>query len=267
MAVLSSGETTMFQDGPSLNVILRGLAGREAAKRRPARLIPLLGLRQLEKRFCRDTLWLPARIEEGEKRGKKRFCLPHLLGTHALPDNNSGLLPMVVRLCQGNHGRGISRLSVTETDGHTLLFSFTEGKDTLTFPAGRHSYLSGEITVRGELYRTAAAYAFGEDENRCPILKVALCFPELPSARRMVFRKTACGYTVTLSETPGFDFVQKLMNVSLAPADTRPIVEFIKEKLNFRFMMMKAEEQFTPTFPLLDEKTAEEPKKRGKKKK
>lgn len=267
VVVLTAGETTMFQDGKTLNILLRALVGQKEAPRRHAPLLPLLALRRLEKRFCRDSLWIPHKVDEEEKRGRLGFLLPHLLGEHTLPKNNGGILPLVTRLCQNNHGVGISRLTVTAKDKHSLTLSFTEGKDVLTFSAGHHRYEVGEISVKGELYRTAAAYAFAEDENRHPILKVVLHFPELASTRRLVFRRIKGEYTLTLSETPGFDFVQKLMGASLTPAPDRPIVEFLKDKLNFRYMMMKAEAHFTPTFSLSPAKDAATPPPRERKRK
>lgn len=267
VVVLTSGETTMFQDGKTLNILLRTLVGRDAVKPRPSSLFTLLALRRVEKHFCRDALWLPRRVDEEEKRGKRGFRLAALLGEHSLPHNNCGLLPLVTRLCQNNHGAGIKRLSVTAEEGHRLCFTFTEGEETLSFSAGHHRYEAGEITVKGEIYRTAAAYAFAEDENRLPILKIALHFPELASVRRLVIRRKGESYTVTLSEAPGFEFVQKLMSAGTGPSSDRPIVEFIKERLNFRFLMMKAEAHFSPTFPLVDEETAQKTKKRKNEKK
>ena len=78
----------------------------------------------------------------------------------------------------------------------------------------------------------------------------------------MVFRRKVEDYLLTLSEAPGFEFVEKLLAVG---ADNdRPIVEFIKEKLNFRFLMMKAEAQFSPTFTLSREER--KPKKTSRRK-
>ncbi len=267
VVVLTAGETTMFQDGKTLNVILCALVGKRVSPIRRAPLLPLLSLRRLEKRFCKDSLWIPHGVDEEEKRGRRGFVLPALLGEHTLPKNNGGILPLVTRLCQNNHGVGISRLTVTAEDKHRLTLSFTEGEDTIAFSAGHHRYETGEIAVKGELYRTAASYAFAEDEDRHPILKVVLHFPELASTRRLVFRKIKEDYTLTLSETPGFDFVQKLMGASLPPTPERPIVEFLKDKLNFRYMMMKAEAHFTPTYTLTRAETAALPSEEKKKKK
>lgn len=248
VVVLTSGETTLFQDGKTLNIFLRALVGKQAAAPRIGSPFTALAIRREEKRFCRDALWLPARVDEEEKRGRRGFLLPHLLGKHTLPKNNSGLLPLVYRLHQCNHGAGIQGLTVEQAEKDTLRFTFTEGEVSFSFLAGHHRYLQGIMRARGEVYRTAAAYAFAEDENRLPLLKVTLHFPELASVRRLIFRRKDGSYHLTLSEAPGFDFVEKLLAVGIS--NERPIVEFIKEKLNFRFLLMKAEAHFSPTFPL-----------------
>ena len=248
VVVLTSGETTMFQDGKTLNVFLRAFVGKAAEAPRLGSPFTALAVRREEKRFCEDALWLPAEVDEEEKRGRRGFLLPLLYGKRSLPPNNSGLLPLVYRLHQSNHGTGIESVTVTQVEKTTLRFTFSEGEATYSFLAGHHRYLSGVMRARGEAYRTAAAYAFAEDENRLPILKVTLHFPELASVRRLVFRRKDEDYFLTLTEAPGFDFVEKLLAVGMG--NDRPIVDFIKEKLNLSFLMAKAEEHFSPTFPL-----------------
>ena len=265
VVVLTAGETTMFQDGKTLNIFLRAFVGKTALAPRLGSPFVSLAIRREEKRFSKDALWLPARVDEEEKRGYRGFYLPRLFGKHTLPRNNSSLLPLVYRLHQSNHGAGIDSVTVEQPKKGVLRFTFSEGEVTYSFLAGHHRYLTGLMRARGEVYRTSAAFAFAEDENRLPLLKVTLCFPELASVRRLVFRLRDEDYLLTLTEAPGFAFVEKLLAAGVD--NDRPIVEFIKEKLNFRFLMMKAEAHFSPTFPLGDDETAQRAKKDKKRKK
>ncbi|MBO5755137.1 MAG: serine hydrolase [Clostridia bacterium] len=265
VVVLTAGENALFQDGNTLNIFLRAFVGERAVAPRLGSPFTALALRREEKRFCRNSLWLSPKADRAEKKAERAFLLPALLGEHSLPENNSGLLPLVYRLMQSNHGEGIHKVTVEKAGKNLLRFTFSEGEAVFSFLAGHHRYHPHVTRAREEVYRTAAAYAFGTDEDRLPILKVALHFPELASVRRLIFRRGEDGYLLTLSEAPGFDVVENLLSLD---AGNSPLTQFIKEKLNFGLLLLKAENHFRPTFPLSrgerpkKEKTQKSPKRK-----
>ncbi len=250
VVVLTSGETTMFQDGKTLNIFLSAYVGKTLSRPSRSPFGLRRALRKEEARFCLSSGWLTEKADKTEKRIALAFPLTSFLGEHFLDSNNSGLLPLVCRLCQNNHSKGISAISLAK-EGEGLTVTFTEGKEKYRFSAGHHAFLPDVIRISGEPYRTAAAFAFAEDENRLPILKIELHFPELASTRRLLFRRVGDTLTLSMSEMPGFEFVEKLLSQgSHLMGDERPIVTFIKEKLNFRYLLIKAAEHFSPKFVL-----------------
>ena len=267
VVVLTSGETTMFQDGKTLNIFLRAYVGKTRTEPPPAPIGIGRALRKEEKRFGRASGWLSPEADKTEKRAAGAFPLAAFLTRLSVAENNSGLLPLITRLCQGNHSKGIRAIRIKQKEKDVLRITFTEGEEQYTFAAGHHAFLPDVIRINGEPYRTTAAYAFAEDENRLPILKVELHFPELASTRRLIFRRVGNDLTLSMSEMPGFDFVEKLLsqNENLTNSD-RPIVNFIKERLNFRYLMIKAAEHFSPKL-VLEAKKPRLPKAKEEKKK
>ena len=256
VVVLTAGENALFQDGNTLNVFLRAFVGERSLAPRLGSPLTTLALRREEKRFCRDSLWLSPRTDGTEKKAKRAFHLPALLGEHSLPENNCGLLPLLYRLMQSNHGDGIRRVTVEAVGSRALRFTFVEGEAVYSFLAGHHRYLPHVMRAKGEVYRTAAAYAFAVDEDRLPILKVALSFPELASVRHLILRRRDGAYHLTLSEVPGFDVVENLLSLN---EESAALLDFLKERLNFNVLLLKAERHFRPTFPL---SRGERPKKK-----
>ena len=171
--------------------------------------------RAIARRFGESASLIPPYVSLENREAEKKLS-PALMGHFTLPENNGGVLPLITRIIQNSPTKGISAITVTPypKDARALLFSFTEGDVTHRIAAGNCRFRDGVLDIHGEKYRVAAAYAFGLDEERNPYLRLELRFPALADTRRFLFRKAGNGYSVTLSEQPGYAFVKKLLETS-----------------------------------------------------
>ena len=127
-----------------------------------------------------------------------------------------------------------------------------EGKGVYTVYAKRHQYLHQTLDFNGEKYRVAAAYEVAADENRLPVLKIELKFPELPVTRRILLRLTEDGPQATFTETPGASVVSAVASSAFAGIFSQNfLTDFISAKLRPDFLFFRIGKTFSPAFALL----------------
>lgn len=245
VVAITSGDNCLFQDSIALVSAMRELSdmtGRDTKAARKER-------RRIARHFGEDASLIPPYVSE-ENRDAKERLLPLLEGRFVLPENNGGILPLITRLIQNSPTKGIGAITVTPwAKRGELLFSFTEGSVTYHITAGNCRFLYGVLRIHGEKYRVAAAYAFGLDINREPYLRLELRFPALASTRRFLFRREENGFSVSLTEQPGYEFVTRVLKN--AAADKAEFFETLtRSKSPAELLLRRVKGVFSPTLPM-----------------
>lgn len=237
-------EPCVFQDAEALTKAMDVLTKDESWKRER---LPFYRLRMagLLRRFAHRVSWLSLRHLE-------HHPYPFPLGLYHLPQNNASLMPLLCRLVQNNHTDGIKTLRLEEKRKGVLQIQTDEGKGVYTVYAKRHQYLHQTLDFNGEKYRVAAAYEVAADENRLPVLKIELKFPELPVTRRILLRLTEDGPQATFTETPGASVVSAVASSAFAGIFSQNfLTDFISAKLRPDFLFFRIGKTFSPAFALL----------------
>ncbi len=207
VVAITAGDSCLFQDAFSLMSAMRHLknmTGHDTRALAKAR-------RHIARHFGEKGALIPPYVSH-ENHDARDMLFPALYGPFSVPENNGGVLPLITRLVQNSPTAGISSLTIHKIDKkETLLFTFIEGKAKYRIKAGNCRFAESVLSVHGEVYRVTAAYAMGLDEEREPYLRLELRFPALAGTRRFLFRRDGDGFSVVLSEQPGYEFVQKLL--------------------------------------------------------
>ena len=244
--VLTAGDTCLFQTAHSLLLAEAALC----THRRVRRFTPFSRVRTrlLSRRFGWEGSFMPygAPHDREAKDALERFGI---FAEHTVSTNNTGLLPFLTRLVQNNHSGCLRAVTLREEE-HRILLTFSEKDESYTVPVGDGTPEESSITVHGEHYRTAACYAYARDEARRPILKIQISFPELASTRRLVLRIDEGHLTLTLTETPGFRMIEKLVTSPHLPSDNTGFLDFIKEKMNLDALPLRIRTTYEPTLRL-----------------
>ena len=249
---VTAEEPAVFQDAFALCAAMDILRREESWDKR--RRFPLFSWRYflLCRRFGRRVSWISLR--KGE-----HHPYPFPLGEYSLPPSNASLLPLLLRLIQNNHTEGMRAVTLAAQKGGELAITSYEGEAAYTVVAKRHAYRYQTLSVQGEAYRVAAAYEVAADENRLPILKVELKFPELPFTRRLLFRLGEDGPTLALSETPGLSMISTVATSALVGIlGETPFTEFLSEKKRTEFLFFRMEKNLSPVLPLSPSKAAQQ---------
>ena len=246
---ITAGDTCLFQYAHSLMAAEKLLGGEHRPKRGFSALYRRFLLQKEKKHFGEGAAWLSYKEDREELAIRARYAANGLFTEHAVSVNNAALLPMIVRLLQNNYTGGLRAVTFKE-DGSDLLLTFAEREATLTVRAGKNRLHAGVINVQGELYRVMCAYNYTRDENRVPVLKVQIIFPELFSDRRLIVREDDGHLTLSLLESPNFTFVEKVMTSAHLATGQGGIVDFLKEKINIDGLLLRASTVFSPTVRL-----------------
>jgi len=163
------------------------------------------------------------------------------------PENNSGILPTFVRLTQNNHSAGLREMRFV-CEGERFFCLFNEGEDALyRVEIGFYDYVHGRLSVRGEEYRIATRGGFAVDEDGRRLLKIDICFPELPHARRIKVFFDEEDPCVLLREVPGKEVLDGLLRTAPVNAPkSKGLVSFIRNRINLDYIFLKIYDKFEP---------------------
>ena len=260
--VSNAGNTEFFQGGGMLSLFAKYFgagftrAAAPLAKNRQA----TARLRRAQTDFFASRAWItPLHEPRGLARLWRRLCgrplrpLPPLCARLAgraftLPQNNSGILPVFMRLMQNNHTAGLRSLSF-EIEGNDLYACFDEGEgEQYRIALGFYGYRHTTLAVRGEVYRIAVAAAFAVNEDGCRVLKIDVVFPEFSHTRRIkVFLTAEDTIRLRLSEVPDKQVVDGLL--STLPVTTpraSGLLHFFKGRINLDYVLLKVYDKFEP---------------------
>lgn len=250
VVAITAGDSCLFQDSQALLAAMRYLKNMtphdtHAAKKER---------RRIARHFGEESSLIPPYISPESREAQKKL-FPALSGRFALPENNTGVLPLITRLIQNSPTKGISSLSIGgDPRKDVLLFTFTEGDATYRISAGNARFLDTALAVHGEQYRVAAAYACGLDENREPYLRLEIRFPALADTRRLLFRREGHGFSLLLTEQPGYEFVKHLLKNA---AEKPEFFETLARTASpVDFLLKRVKNVFAPSFHLSSSKSA-----------
>lgn len=260
VVVITAGDDCIFQDSPPLVSAMRHLKPHAAHDTDDAKA----ARRYLAEHFGEESSLTPPYVGE-ESRDAQARLFPALLGSFTVEKNNSGVLPLMVRLLQNNPSKGICAISVVKGEREdTLTFSFTEGRAVIRIPAGNTRFLPSAHRIHGEAYRCMAAYSLGMNENREPYLSLELRFPALASSRRMIFMiDEEGGLVLKMSEKPSYEFVERL--VQSLPSDGNVFLDMLaKSKGSVGLALKYAKRGFAPKLTLSPQPSPRENAKKTK---
>lgn len=204
---LNSGNNELFSDSPALDIIRRHVCNLNEDSRSTIKefcelkravggffvgrhwIRPLTRVRTLRNLFGLfryepfDYNWTP------------------LLGTYAFAENNSSTLPLFVSVMQNNYVGGIEKIKL-EKSGERLILTTVEGGISYEIPIGLYTYAESTVNFKGERYIVRAYGEAMEDEDRNPVYKIELIFPELPNTRIIKITHSPEGIRLRMSENP-----------------------------------------------------------------
>lgn len=250
---INSGNNELFQESPALTII-RAYLGTDLSADPPAEYRGILELRLREAGFFKKRHWIrPKKKQRGISYaiGLKSATpfdesFTPILGEYAFPENNhQGILPLFVALMQSSFLGGIEKIAI-ERRGEKLFFRFTEGGVAYEFEAGFYEFKSTELTFGNERYLLRAMAEAIEDEDRRPIYKLELVFPELPNSKMIKLHMDTGRLVVRISETPN----QKIAESYIGKIATSPTLSFaigiLEKKLGEGYIERKLVSVFNP---------------------
>ena len=185
---LNSGNNELFQDSPALRIIERYLG--QDLSREGGFAGGYADLKRKEEGFFEGR----RKIKPAQKGRGLGYSLglksptpfiggwEPLLGEYVFPENNCGMLPLLVRAMQNNLEGGIDRIGF-EREGEGLFMTFTEGGKDYRLKIGLYGFCEGILDFRGERYIVKAVGEAASDEDGARVYKIELLFPELPNTR------------------------------------------------------------------------------------
>lgn len=270
IVVLNAGNIEFFQQSAMLDLIEEYLGQEDVRAAIPLKpnKKALRALHVAEENFYAGRAWVkplpqPSRLTRLWRRLRRQVPLPlpatceELAGRQfTWQKNNSGILPLLVRLQQNNHTKGLRSLSF-ERQGERFFACFDEGEDTVyRVEFGFYDYRRACLTVGGESYRIACAARFTVDEEGRRLLMLHMVFPEMAHDRRIKLYYEGEQACLRLRETPGKETLSCLVRgMSVSAPRSRGIFSFISSRLNLDYFLIKAYDKFEPL--LLSERAGE----------
>ena len=118
------------------------------------------------------------------------------------------IMPELYQGVHNNFANGLTRISLS-FDGDRGVLGTVEGGAEYNVPFGFTEALPSCIRYGGEEILTSA-YAVTEGGDD-PVLRITVCFPELPNVRYITVRRDGGDLRVTWEESPGYDFLTELI--------------------------------------------------------
>lgn len=261
IVVMNAGNVEFFQQSRMLALIEEYLGQEEARSAVP--LKPnnkaLRALRMAEERFYATRVWARPLPQPGfftrllrRLRGELPLPLPAecdgLAGKrYTFSQNNSGILPLLIRLQQNNHTKGLRALTL-ERQGERFFVVFDEGEGAVyRLEFGFYDYARACLSIGGETYRVASAARFAVDEEGRRLLMLHIIFPEMAHDRRIKLYYEEGQVCLRLRENPGKDTLGSLLSgLSVSTPRSRGLLGLISSRLNFDYLFIKAYDKFEP---------------------
>ena len=248
---INCGNNELFSESPALNIIrshLKNLPADRVFTREEQK-----EYNQARQDFFRDRHWiLPLKKERGilSALGLKTSCpfdekWNAILGEYAFCDNNHSILPTFVGFMQSSYSQGIDKVEIKRV-GESLCFVFCEGEEIYEFEAGLYDFKTSVLSIRGEKYILSAMASAIEDEDRNPIFKLELIFPELPNTKQIKFSQSIGRMNMRMSEMPNEKIAEGFLSSINSPR-TAFVIGMLEKKFGQGFLNKKLNSMFNPT--------------------
>ena len=252
VVAVNSGNNEVFQDSATLGIVREHLSVLDEGAR--ATFKDKRELSAKVKKFFVDRHWIRPLVPKrslltylGVKPSMPRDAAwDKITGEYAFPENNVSLLPLLVSVMQNNYSGGIERISLTYENDRLCLTS-TEGGRTFNIPVGLYDFAPSVQNYDGEPYRVCAIAEAIEDEDRHPVYKIELVFPELPNTRIIKIYPTDNGIRMRLAETPNNAIAEKFIGSLMDGRKYGFAMNMIERKVGEDFIEKKLESIFNPT--------------------
>ena len=238
VAMIFSGNNELFQNSPALDILRKYFGGviEDAHFNRK----DVKALHERETTFFDCRRW----VRPLEKRRGLFYWLglrsrtaydeswDAVLGEYRFGRNNTGLLPLFVRVMQNNMDAHIESVTL-ERSGDSLFLTVFESGAEHRMEVGLYEYKQAELNFRGERYtvKVMGESMIGSDGNR--EYRIELLFPELPNTRMLTLRRGVQGRLgVAFSEMPNHKILEAYL--TSIPA-TNPAIGFGLDMLERRF--------------------------------
>ena len=256
LAVVNCGNNELFSDSPTLAVLRRNLkltrddytATRADYKHLKTAIDVFFNSRRnvVPKNELKGLLYF---FGIKERRPFLEEFTP-LLGKYAARSNNSGILPLFVSVMQNNYSGGIETFDFWR-DGEKLIFTSVEGGTAYDIPIGLYGYEESVLDFSGEKYIVRASAEVLLDEERHPIFKIELIFPELPNVRIIKITHTDEGILVRMSEMPNERIAETYFETLTSGGKGGFILGLIEKKMGEGFIKEKISSIFNPELPMI----------------
>lgn len=254
VAVITSGNNEFFQESPALEIIRKYLGGDMNDE------IDQKGIKLLENK--QSTFFYLRRWVHPKERNKGLLFLLgirsntpfdsswyDILGSYAIVNNNSSIMPLILRVMQNNLDTFIEKISLYRY-GDDLMLCVTEGGEELRIKVGFYGYKESVMQFGEEKYIIRAMGEASQDLYGNPEYKIELILPETANTRMIVIRKKKEGWLdFELNERPGYRLAE---NVLFKYRQSNGVISFASEMLERRIGERELERMIKRAFnPLL----------------
>ncbi len=256
LAVINCGNNELFSDSPTLAVLRRNLklnrddytATRADYNHLKAKVDSFFQSRRnvIPKSELRGLLYF---LGIKQRRPFIEGFTP-LIGKYAARSNNSGILPLFVSVMQNNYSGGIESFEFKRY-GEKLILTSVEGGTSYDIPIGLYGYEESVLDFSGEKYILRATAEILFDEERQPIFKIELIFPELPNVRIIKITHTDEGILVRMSEMPNEKIAETYFENLTSGTKGGFILNLIEKKMGEGFIKEKISSVFNPSLPMI----------------
>lgn len=255
IVAVNSGNNELFQKSATMSIIRKYL---HCEIDDALHVFDVRTLREREKHFLENRHWIrflkPRRDLLSLLGLKESKPYPDewngILGTYVFRRNNIGQLPVFVRAMQNNYNCSIDSVTF-ERVGKGIVMTVTESSKAYRIDVGLYGFLRESVfDFNGEKYIVKAAGEAMEDENRRPVFKIELLFPELPNTRMIRIYPDGEGRAVfKFSEMPNERIVEDLVESAVMknPRITlliKALDNILKEK---NYLGARLADVFSPT--------------------
>ena len=255
VVVINSENNELMQKSPAL-AIIKSYLNTDTFENR---ILPFHNadlLRGYEMHFFRRRHWVKAKkpLRGLAYRLGLKYPKPFdtewlkVLGTYTFVKNNHSILPLFIRLMQNNFTGGIESVRI-EKRHESLFFTSCEGGICYKFEVGLYEFKTTVLNINGEKYLVKAIGEAIEDEERNPIFKIELVFPEMPNSRRIKLNFNGKGRLVMrLSEIPDQKLAEPLVESLYVSNPTFAFaISLLEKRIGDKFILRKLESMFAPS--------------------
>lgn len=257
VVVINAGNNELFQDSPALAIIRKHLLLPK--ENDTVTHADFKKLKKAQQTFFESRHWIrPMKKKSGllyflglKESRPYDSSWDAVLGNYALPENNKSILPTFVTVMQNNYQGGLTGISI-ERNGNGLILTANEGSATHVYPVGLYDFAESVQNYSGEAYIARAIAEAIEDEDRNPVYKIEIIFPELPNTRIIKITKTPEGIRLRMTETPDEKIAESFMASMKSSFGVSLAMSFIEKRAGEDFISKHLFELFHPDFLGID---------------